>query len=261
MKTLRLLPAFWLVAWFTSSAICFFFVSTDHVLEHSFAPASILSPLGADAFGRDLLSLGLAAASISATFALSATLISLTLGVTVGSLIALAPERISHVALRIVDTLLAFPSVLLALAWAAISGPGWSTLIVALTLGTFPPFSRLVYARTRELLREEYIHAAFAAGASRTRVLFKHLIPALASLCAIKIPGLFAAALLSEATLSYLGIGVPIGRDSWGSLLIQGQQYLIEFPHISFGVGIPLFFTILSLQLVGERLSKTAPRA
>lgn len=187
-------------------------------------------------------------------------LISCAIGILLGTAIALAPRPLRFLGLRGLEITLAFPSLLIALAWAAVRGPGWETLLVALAIGTLPSFTRLITARARELLQEDYVHAARALGAGPVRLVWSHLTPALLSLCSVKLPGLFAHALLAEATLSFLGVGAPIGRDTWGSLLAQGKDYLLEAPHIAFAAGIPLVMTVLSLQLLSENWTERKKR-
>ena len=165
---------------------------------------------------------------------------------------AVASASARFASVRALETLLAFPALLFALAWAAVRGPGWDTLTISLLLGTVPPLTRLIYARTREILVEDYVTAAHSLGASPWRIAYRHLLPGVRSLCRVKAPGLFAYALMAEATLSFLGIGAPIGRDSWGTLLSQGKDYLIEAPHLAIGSGLPLVLTILSLQLLSS---------
>jgi peptide/nickel transport system permease protein len=113
---------------------------------------------------------------------------------------------------------------------------------------------RLIYARAQEVLVQDYIEASIGLGGSKAWILTRHVVPELLSLSLLKAPNLFAQALMAEATLSFLGLGAPIGRDTWGSLLAQGKDYLIEAPHLAIGVGIPLVFTVLSLQKISESL-------
>lgn len=226
--------------------------SAEYVLSQALLTPTVGHWLGFDAFGRDLLGTLLRGAGLSAGFSLVVVLASAILGIAVGGALALMPAGSRFAGLRALDTLVAFPSLLLALGIAVIRGPGWDTLIASLLVGILPGFVRLMYVRSAELLHEEYVLAARSLGASLPRILTKHLGPPLLSLCRIKLPSLFAQALLAEATLSFLGVGAPIGRDSWGALLSQGKDYLLEAPHIAFGTGLPLVFTILALQLVSE---------
>lgn len=252
----RSLPAAWLLFWFGAAMLAqtlpdaFF----EAKLFRSLAPPDFNHWMGFDTFGKDLTFLVLRASFTSAAFSCATVLLSCAIGVLVGASIALAPSRPQFVSLRLLDTLLAFPSLLLALAWAAVRGPGWGTLLVSLLIGILPPFTRLIYARSREILSEPYIEAAKGLGSKPSQILFRHLFPMLRSVCAVKIPSLFAQALMAEATLSFLGVGAPIGQETWGSLLASGKDYLFEAPHLAFAAGIPLTLTILALQTLSERI-------
>jgi peptide/nickel transport system permease protein len=251
----------WLLLWFIPAILLSLMTSfgllppwENHQLEHALGGAAFpWHPFGFDSFGRDLLWITLRASVLSSAFAASATLVALGIGLLGGSLIAVTPPGVRYGLERGLEMLLAFPSLLFALGWAAIHGPGWSTLWVALLLGTVPPLLRLVLVRAREILAEDYVLAARSLGASSSRIAFKHLAPAIASLCWVKAHGLFAGALLAEATLSFLGMGAPIGHDTWGSLLAQGKDYLIESPHLALVSGFPLILTLLSLHAIASK--------
>ncbi len=256
------LPKIWLLLWFGASislALGELVRSpsarpvTEHWLSRTLLPPSLPNHIaGFDAFGRDVLALTLRASALSSAFALCVAVLTCMIGIIVGASTSLAHPRTRFLVSRLNDVLLAFPSLLLALAWAAMRGPGWDTLAVSLALGVLPPFTRLMQARARELTSEEYVTAARALGSGPSRLIRSHLAPPLLSLCAVKLPGLFAQALLAEATLSFLGVGAPLGRETWGALLAQGKEYLVEAPHIAIGCGIPLVLTVLSLQLISE---------
>jgi peptide/nickel transport system permease protein len=260
----RTFAAAWLFIWYVPAAILAAALAAGagselalHRLPRALDGAEAWHPLGFDAFGRDLLLTTVRASVMSSAFALAALCLALTLGAASGTLLAVAPPRARFAGLRALETLLAFPSLLFALAWTAVRSPGWDTLAFSLCLATLPSLTRLVYARTRELMVEDYVLAAHGLGASPARIAIKHLLPGVIGLCRVKAPNLFASALMAEATLSFLGIGAPIGRDSWGTLLAQGKDYLIEAPHLAIGAGFPLVLTVLSLQF----LSSTAPKA
>lgn len=242
---------FWIVFWFSSSLFSQFSHSSYHL------PLILCHPgtqhvLGCDSFGRDLLQLLLKANLYSSLFSFAVVTLSLALSILAGAFLALAPQKFQFGFLRTLDFLLAFPTLLLALGWAAVRGPGLDTLLGSLLIGVFPGLTRLMYVRSKELLAKEYIAAAFSLGASSVRVVMRHVSPELFRLGLIKFPALFASGILAEATLSYLGIGVPIGNDSWGTLLAQSRDYLLEAPHLAWATGIPLFLTVLSLQRISE---------
>ncbi len=245
------LPLAWLIIWFGAALLVSQtqLASPDPMtLSRALHLPGIPHLFGFDSFGRDLLILTLKSSLISALFAASAVGVATLFGILAGTTLALSPPRLLGVLLSLLDLFLAFPSLLLALALAAVLGPGWITLVTALLIGIIPSYSRLVYVRARELLTEDYVLAAQSFGATRAHIAIKHLTPAVLSLCRVKAPNLFAHALMAEATLSFLGVGAPAGRDTWGSLLLQGQAYLIEAPHIALGVGLPLVVTVLALQ-------------
>jgi len=246
----------WMLLWLIASPICVFFSAgaARFQLPLNLMPPSLLHPFGYDAFGRDVLQITARAGLNSMGFAAAVVVVSIVLAILSASLIVAAPARLKFVFLRVLEFLLAFPSLIVALAWAAIRGPGWSTLWFSLLIGTLPMLIRLVYARAQEVLVQDYIEASVSLGGSKGWVLTRHVVPELLSLCLLKAPNLFAQALMAEATLSFLGLGAPIGRDTWGSLLAQGKDYLIEAPHLAIGVGIPLIFTVLSLQKISESL-------
>lgn len=244
----------WCALWFGAAAVSALRGASvpDSELAHQLGAPTFSHWLGFDAFGRDLFRVLLHGSGLSAAFAALTVAISCAVALLLGSFMAMAPAWLGFPCLRILDAFLAFPSLLLALAWAAIRGPGWGTLLVSLLIGLLPSFTRLLYARSRELLAEPYVLAARAVGAGPARLLARHLLPELRSLCAVKIPFLFAEALIAEATLSFLGVGAPIGEPTWGSLLAMAKDYLLEAPHLAIAVGIPLVLTVLCLQILAE---------
>lgn len=252
-----ILPAAWLSGWIALALVAKASGGAgNHELARSLAKPSLAHPFGFDAFGRDLVALVLDASLTSLAFAAAAVALSCAIGILLASPIGLAPEWARFPALRLLDFLLAFPSLLLALTLAAIRGPGWDTLLLSLAIGTIPTFTRFLYVRVRELLSEEYILAARGLGAGTAGITRRHLVPALLSTCAVKAPNLFAHALLAEATLSFLGVGAPIGRNTWGSLLAQSRDYLVEAPHLVIGAGLPLVLTVLSMQVLAGNLTE-----
>jgi len=255
MSLTRALPLSWIFTWYGAGLLA---ISTSgmHRLERTLHVPEWLHPFGFDAFGRDLLQTVLHASLSSTGFALAAVVATSVLGIFIGGTLAMASPGVQAVGSRILEFFLSFPTLLLALAWAAVRGPGLDTLLFSLMIGAVPSFTRLVLVRTRELLSSEFIRAAESIGASRLRILVRHVFPHLTSICSVKLPGLFTHMLLAEATLSFLGIGAPIGRDTWGSLLAQGKDYLLEAPHLALAVGLPLVLTVLSLQVISETLAE-----
>ncbi|MDR3607437.1 MAG: ABC transporter permease [Oligoflexia bacterium] len=245
----------WLILWFGSAGAVALYSALGRgqgavPLQLSLASPSWSHIFGCGVFGQDMLFEVLSASAKSSIVSLIATALACLFALAIGGGIALLPERFRFVALRGLDAWLAFPFLLVALGLAAIRGPGWSTLIASLLIGMVPMFARLVYARTREILTEPFIEAAQSVGASSWRILIRHIGPNLGPLVVAKAPLFFAQCLMAEAALSYLGVGAPIGTQTWGSLLASGKDYLIEAPHIALASGIPLVLTLLALQIL-----------
>ena len=213
-------------------------------------------PWGCEAFGRDVLMATLAGAGSSLLFAALATLLSATLAI----LFVASAKTWSHQAGdfldRAIDFVLSFPTLLVSLAIVAFLKPSPATLIFALVLGSSPSLARLLSARADEVLAEAFVEAARGLGGHPLHIARRHLAPHLSGLVAIKIPAMLAGAILAEASLSFLGVGLPQGEPSWGALLLNAKDYLIEAPHLMFFTGLPLFITILILQLWGEALTR-----
>jgi peptide/nickel transport system permease protein len=246
----------WLALWLTLACGAWIFTSGDFDLRQALHPPLTKSGsllLGADTFGRPLLSLVPRSSFGSLLFGAAALALSLGVCVSYGVLAAFAPRWVQNFFAQFLEFLIGIPGLILALAIGAIQGPGWSTLLVALILGILPGTARLVQARTRELLLEDYINAARALGAGRIHIILRHLLRGLRPVITAKLPGLFAHCLLAEATLSFLGVGAPLGSETWGALLAQGRDYLLEAPQIAFMSGIPLVLTLLAVQTLGDQ--------
>jgi len=249
-----LLSISWLCLWLSASALLGLLGGSI-----SFDISAMLqlpewkAPFGYDSYGRNLLFITLLSSFKSTAFGIFITLLSCLLAVLIGSSVAMGPKHFHVVLSRILDAFLAFPPLLFAL--------GWGTLIFALLIGSAPGLIRLTFARSQEILAQDFILASRSLGASFARIAFHHVIPAAINLCIVKAPSLFAHALIAEATLSFLGIGAPLGQETWGSLLLQGRDYLVEAPHIAAATGLPLVLMILALQLISERLTLHQLRA
>lgn len=204
--------------------------------------------LGRDAFGRTLQSALSEAMARSLTFALISTFAAVSAGLVFGAFLGGASGRARFFGERVLDFFLAFPPMLLALVVQALIGTGWRSLGFAVTIGLVPGVVRFISSRAKEIAVTDYLGAAIALGGTSPDRFRRHYLPDLLEYLRLKFPSLFAQALLLEGTLSFLNLGVPPGVISWGSLLLQGKDYLIEAPHIAWSVGIPLVVTLLALQ-------------
>ncbi len=220
-------------------------------LSSCLGPPSVAHPFGTDPFGRDILRLTLSASGVSLMFALTCVAFSTALSLSLVALFA-NPQRNTLGSLnRLIDFVLAFPSLLVSLAVVAYMRPGTESLAIALVIGIFPALTRLLSSRAKELMSEPFVEAAVSLGAPQIHLVRTHLFPHFLPLIWIKFPGMVAGALIAEASLTFLGVGLPKGRESWGSLLLTAKDYMIEAPHIMVFAGVPLVLTIALLQ--GQR--------
>ena len=250
----RKLATLWLITWFGGSAIRSLARGpSPFELEQALAPPSFPHlPLGADTYGRDLLSVVSGASTLSFGFALACVGASVMIALFTAGIAPNLPRAAERALESLLEFLLAFPSILFAFMVAGFLGPGRSTVAAALVLGATPGLTRTLWVRSRELSRQEFIWAARSLGAGPVRLALRHYLPHLLSVARVKIPSLVAHALVAEASLSFLGLGFPAGQESWGSLLAQARDYLIEAPHLSMAVGLPLILSLLALDTVSK---------
>ena len=217
-----------------------------------YAAPSATHWLGTDALGRDVLARSLAGGRVSLAIALGATLLATGLGLVTGLAAAGLRGPTDLVLSRAYDALLAFPGFLLVLLLVTILGGGvWQT-VLALGVAGSPLFFRLTRAFTRAELRRDYVAAGTALGASRTRLLLRHALPNFAGSLAVQAASTTATFLLVEASLSYLGLGVPLPTPSWGNVLQDARSYLTRQPWAALGPGLVLASAALALQFLSD---------
>ena len=211
--------------------------------------------LGSDDQGRDMLSAILYGLRISLTVGVISTLIALAIGSTVGLVAAWCGGKIEALVMRIADIQLSFPAILIALILLAVLGQGTAKIIAALVTVQWAYYARTVRAAALIEIRKEYIEAARCLALPPSRIIFGHLLPnclpPLIVVAAVQV----AAAIALEATLSFLGLGLPITEPSLGLLIANGYQYLLSGKYwISFFPGVALLLTIVSINLVADQL-------
>jgi peptide/nickel transport system permease protein len=227
---------------------------TQQNLERDLLSPSKEHPLGTDKLGRDLLSRILYGARISLLVGISTVTISLLIGLSIGSLSGYFGGWVDHLLMRLVDLLMAFPGILLAIGFTAVLGPSLKHVILALCLIGWTGYARLVRGEILALREKEFIHAALALGGGPARIILFHMLPNL--LPPLLIQGTFgmAAAIIAEGSLSFLGLGAQPPTPSWGSLLSEGRQFLLVAPHLTTFPGLAIMITVLGLNLVGDGL-------
>ncbi|MBK0327289.1 ABC transporter permease [Rhodobacteraceae bacterium F11138] len=211
--------------------------------------------LGTDGQGRDMLSAILYGMRISLLVGLVSTALALIIGVSVGLVAAVLGGRIEAMLMRLVDFVLGFPSILVALVLLAMIGRGVDKVILAIVMVQWANYARIMRSSALSERRKEYVEAAHNLGFGTGRVMFRHIMPNSLSAVLVLATVQIASAITLEATLSFLGVGVPVTEPSLGLLVANGFDYLMSGAYwISFYPGIALLILIFSLNLVGDRL-------
>jgi peptide/nickel transport system permease protein len=210
--------------------------------------------LGTDKLGRDILSRTLYGGRISLLVGVTTVAISLSIGLAIGSVAGFFGGWMDQLLMRLVDVLMAFPGILLAIAFTAVLGPGLHHVVLALCLIGWTGYARLVRGEILSLRQREFIHAARALGCRPLRIMAFHLLPNLLPPLLIQATFGMAAAIVGEGSLSFLGLGVEPPTPSWGAMLNEGRQFLLVAPHLTTYPGLSIMITVLGLTLVGDAL-------
>jgi peptide/nickel transport system permease protein len=223
-------------------------------LDNDLIAYSTEHPLGTDKLGRDILSRTIYGGRISLLTGIETVLISLAIGVAAGSLSGYFGGWLDLLLMRFVDVLMAFPGILLAIAFTAILGPGLNHVILALCLIGWTGYARLVRGEILSLREREFVQAARGLGCPPERIIMRHLLPNLLPPLTIQATFGLAAAIVAEGSLSFLGLGVEPPAPSWGSMLNDGRQFLLVAPHLTTYPGLALMLTVLALNIVADTL-------
>lgn len=211
--------------------------------------------LGTDAQGRDLLSAILHGLRISIEIGLAAGVIALTIGATMGVLASYVGGWVETLIMRVVDLQLSFPAILLALVLAALLGQGKAQLITALVAAQYAYFARTAYGAATAERRKDYVEAALATPLSARRVVFRHLLPNCAPPLIVVATVQIASSISLEATLSFLGLGLPVTEPSLGMLISNGFTYMMSGRYwISVYPGLMLILLIMAINIVGDQV-------
>lgn len=211
-------------------------------------------PFGTDKLGRDILSRILHGGRVSLLVGISTVALSLAIGFTAGAMSGFFGGWLDQLLMRLVDTLLAFPGILLAIAFTAVIGPGIDHVVIALCLIGWTSYARLVRGEILALREREFVQAARALGCEPRRIILRHLLPNLLPPLLIQATFGLAAAIVAEGSLSFLGLGVEPPTPSWGSMLNDGRQFLLVAPHLTTYPGLAIMVTVVALNLVGDAL-------
>jgi peptide/nickel transport system permease protein len=211
--------------------------------------------LGTDSQGRDLLSAILYGLRISVQIGLAAGAIALTIGATLGATAAVAGGRVEALIMRVIDLQLSFPAILLALVLSAVLGQGKWQLIAALVAAQYAYFARTAHGAASSERGKEYVEAALSTPLPMRRVVFRHILPNCLPPLIVVATVQVANAIALEATLSFIGLGLPVTEPSLGMLIANGFQYMLSGRYwISIYPGVALIVLIVSINLVGDRI-------
>lgn len=210
---------------------------------------------GTDELGRDILSRLIYGSRISMLVGSCVVAASLAVGLIVGSLAGYYGGRLDRfVNIVVMNAFLSFPGILLAIAFVAFRGPGIFNLILALSLGGWVGYARLVRAQVLSAREREFVEAARALGASDLRVIMRHILPNIIQPVIVQAAIGMAGAILAEATMSFLGLGVPPPTASWGAMLNDGRAHLFDSPHLVIFPALAVMLAVLSFNFIGDGL-------
>ena len=224
-------------------------------LAHRLAPPGHAHWLGTDELGRDILSRVIWGARLSLTVAVSVVGLSFLLGLILGGIAGYYGRWIDiTINTFLMNAFLSLPGILLAIAFVAFLGPGLLNLILALSIGGWVGYARLVRAQVLAVREREFVEAARAIGASDLRIFVRHIFPNILQPLIVQAAIGMAGAVLAEATLSFLGLGVPPPAASWGSMLNDARPFLFDAPHLVIFPAIAVMLCVLSFNFLGDAL-------
>jgi peptide/nickel transport system permease protein len=227
-------------------------------LAQRLAGPSVSHPFGLDELGRDILARVLAGARISFVVGLTVVSISASVGTLLGAIAGYAGGALDDAIGRAIDILLAFPGLLLAIALVAVLGPSLANVLLALTMIGWVGYARLVRGQVLRVRELEYVQAARAAGARTPHILWRHIVPAAMPAVVVQATLGMGGAIIGEAALSFLGLGVQPPAPSWGTMLNGGRAHLLDAPHLTIFPGLAIAVLVLGLNFLGDGLRDVA---
>ncbi|WP_152657490.1 nickel transporter permease [Oceanobacillus sp. CFH 90083] len=226
----------------------------DQDVTNKLATPSSEHWFGTDNFGRDIFSRVVQGTGLTLMIGFFSILLGATVGVFLGIIAGYYGKRTDSIIMRIMDVLLAFPSILLALTIVTVLGGSMVNVVIAVAVSSVPIFARIVRGSTLSVKKLEYIDAMRALGASDSRIIFKHILPNITSPIIVQATLSIATAILSAAGLSFLGLGAQPPTPEWGAMLSDGRNYLYNAPHVALFPGLAIVVAVLAFNLLGDGL-------
>ncbi len=215
---------------------------------------SVSHPFGLDELGRDILSRLLSGARISLLVGLAVVSVSSLVGMLLGSIAGYFGGVVDDVISRAVDVLMAFPGILLAIALVAVLGPSLTNVVIALCVIGWVGYARLVRSQALRAREFEFVQAARALGAGSPRIVLRHILPTALPAVVVQATLGMAGAIIAEASLSFLGLGVQPPTPSWGTMLDAGRSHLFDAPHLTIFPGLAIALLVLGFNFLGDGL-------
>jgi peptide/nickel transport system permease protein len=226
----------------------------DQSLSQRFKPPSFQHLLGTDNFGRDVLSRVIWGGRVSMLVGVLSVCIAMALGTIIGLVTGYKGGYIDNLTMRIVDVLMCFPTLILGILFMAAIGSGMTSLIVAIGISIAPRFARLCRGAVLSVRQNDYVEAARSMGMSDTRIMFRHILPNVLGDVIVMGALWIGAIIITEASLSFIGLGVPPPTPSWGRMVREGMDFMGHAYWVSVYSGGAIFITVVGFNLVGDGL-------